>query len=99
MIKVEDCTFIGIYEDRRKQIFNVGVGQFTVTERDYFPLPFSTAPVTTFYSFWVGDKPVEFKNGKVAEDPYSENSYFIVFTELEEMVEFLNFWEGESHHA
>jgi hypothetical protein len=93
-MNIDDVTFTPIWENHNVQVVKGNYGEYEFIERTYYPRGFlNLNDPTYFYSFWVGNKPVEFKNSMTGEDPYEKNSYFIIFKTLEEMVEFLDQWE------
>ena len=88
----ERVTFEPLCQNSRIQVVVCYYGEREFVERTIYPHGQQDwiTPPQYFYSYWVGNKPVEFKESITGEDPYAEDSYYIVFKTLEEMVEYLD---------
>lgn len=99
--EIETCTITPLHHSRNYdiQVCEYRYREFEFTERTIFPSFGSIVrsvynneppPETQyFYSFYVGEKPVVFKNSITADSPYNENEFYIVFKTIEEMIEYL----------
>jgi hypothetical protein len=87
-----------IYQTHTVQVSSYKYEEFEFVERVYYPGGMQNwlAEPKYFYSFWVGNKPVVYKNSITADDPYEENSFYIVFNTDEEMIEFLMYWRKQN---